>query len=49
MDYFPPALDDLVEQFVKRPGVGRKSAQRLALYVLGRPEEEAKAFADAIL
>ena len=49
MDYFPPALENLVEQFAKLPGVGRKSAQRLALYLLGRPEEEAKAFADAIL
>ena len=49
MDYFPPALENLVEQFAKLPGVGRKSAQRLAFYLLGRPDEEARAFADAIL
>ncbi len=48
MDYFPPALEALVEQFAKLPGVGRKSAQRLALYVLDLPDGEAKAFADAI-
>ena len=49
MDYFPPALEALVEQFARLPGVGRKSAQRLALFVLDQPEEAAKAFADAIL
>ncbi len=49
MEFFPPALEALVEQFAKLPGVGRKSAQRLALYVLDRPDEEARAFADAIV
>ena len=49
MDYFPPALENLVEQFAKLPGVGRKSAQRLAFYLLNQPEEAARAFADAIL
>ena len=34
MQYFPPALETLVEQFAKLPGVGVKSAQRLAFYVL---------------
>ena len=34
MEYFPPALENLVEQFAKLPGVGVKSAQRLAFYVL---------------
>ena len=49
MDYFPPALENLVEQFAKLPGVGRKSAQRLAFHLLNQPEEAARAFADAIL
>lgn len=49
MDYFPPALETLVEQFAKLPGVGRKSAQRLAFYILGQPEQTAKEFADALL
>ena len=49
MDYFPPALETLVEQFAKLPGVGRKSAQRLAFYILGQPEQAAKDFADALL
>lgn len=49
MEYFPPALETLVEQFARLPGVGKKSAQRLAFFVLGLPDEEAKAFSDAIL
>ena len=49
MDCFPPALETLVEQFARLPGIGRKSAQRLAFYILGQPEETAKAFADALL
>ena len=49
MDYFPPALETLVEHFAKLPGVGRKSAQRLAFYILGQPEQVAKDFADALL
>ncbi len=48
MEYFPPALENLVEHFAKLPGVGLKSAQRLAFHVLSLPEEEANAFAQAI-
>ncbi len=39
----------LVEAFNKLPGIGPKSAQRLTYYLLGRPEEEAKVLAEAIL
>ncbi len=49
MLYFPPALEKLVEQFARLPGIGRKSAQRLAFYILDLPESEAKEFADAIV
>ena len=49
MDYFPPALETLVEQFARLPGIGRKSAQRLAFFLLDQPEAAARAFADAIL
>ena len=41
MQYLPPALEALVEQFAKLPGVGIKSAQRLAFYVLSMTEEDA--------
>ncbi len=49
MEYFPAALEALVEQFARLPGVGGKSAQRLAFYVLSLTEDEAVAFADAIV
>ncbi len=48
MQYFPPALEKLVEQFARLPGVGKKSAQRLAFYILSLPPEAAQEFADAI-
>ncbi len=49
MQYFPAALQDLTDQFARLPGIGGKTAQRLAFYVLGLPEEEAEQFANAIL
>ena len=49
MEHFPAPLEKLVEQFARLPGIGGKSAQRLAFFVLGLPEEEAREFADAIL
>ena len=48
MEHFPPALEALVEQFARLPGVGTKSAQRLAFHVLSQSEEEAARFAQAI-
>ena len=38
----------LTEQFAKLPGIGMKSAQRLAYHVMSMPQQEAQAFADAI-
>ena len=49
MEYFPAPLEKLVEQFARLPGIGGKSAQRLAFYVLGLPLREAQEFADAII
>ena len=49
MEYFPAPLENLVEHFARLPGVGGKSAQRLAFYVLSLTEEEAAGFADAIM
>ena len=49
MQYFPASLQDLTDQFAKLPGIGGKTAQRLAFYILGLPEIEAQAFADAIM
>ena len=49
MNAFPAALERLAEQFARLPGIGSKTAQRLAFYVLGLSEQEAQAFADAIV
>ena len=49
MQFFPASLQNLADQFARLPGVGGKTAQRLAFYVLEMPTEEAQAFADAIL
>lgn len=49
MQYFPAALQELADQFARLPGIGGKTAQRLAFYVLSLPAQEAQAFADAIV
>lgn len=49
MEYFPPALEKMVEQFARLPGIGRKTAQRLALFVLSLPENEVEIFAQSVL
>lgn len=49
MLYFPAALQELTDQFAKLPGIGGKTAQRLAFYVLNLPMDEAQDFADAIV
>ncbi len=49
MQYFPAALQELADQFARLPGIGSKTAQRLAFHVLELPEEQACAFAEAIL
>lgn len=49
MQYFPAPLQELADQFARLPGIGGKTAQRLAFYVLGLPAQEAQAFADAIV
>jgi recombination protein RecR len=44
----PASLQNLVDQFKRLPGVGAKSAQRLAFHVLKTPREEAERLCDAI-
>lgn len=49
MPFFPASLDNLIDRFASLPGIGRKSAQRLAFHLLALPDAEAEAFAHAIL
>lgn len=41
-------IENLVEQLTRLPGIGRKSAQRLAFFILSMPDAEARAIANAI-
>ena len=47
--YHVAPLETLVEQFEKLPGIGHKTAQRLAYHILGVSKEEAEKFANAIM
>ena len=49
MSSFPPSLETLIDSFASLPGIGRKSAQRLAFHILSLPDGEAEAFSEAIL
>ena len=49
MQFFPAALQNLADQFARLPGIGGKTAQRLAFHVLGLSQEAAQEFADAIM
>ena len=48
MEFFPSALENLIDKFATLPGIGRKTAQRLAFYVISLSKDEAFSFADAI-
>ncbi len=49
MQFFPAALQNLADHFARLPGIGGKTAQRLAFHVLSLPLNEAEEFAAAIL
>ena len=46
---YSDALGNLVDQLAKLPGIGRKSAQRLAFHILKQPDKEARLLAKAII
>lgn len=49
MEYFALPLQNLIEEFEKLPGIGSKTAQRLAFFILNRSKEDAQKFAAAII
>ncbi len=49
MNYNIVPLTELINQFSRLPGIGKKTAQRLAYSILEQPPERAKAFAEALV
>ncbi len=49
MNYNIVPLTELINQFSRLPGIGKKTAQRLAYSILEQPPERAKAFAEALI
>ena len=49
MPFYAPPLEKLIEQLCKLPGIGPKSAQRLAFFILSLPREEAEEIAASIV
>ena len=49
MLYISDSLNQLIEEFSQLPGIGRKSAQRLALYILKLPKDEVLKIAQALV
>ncbi len=49
MQFFPAALQNLADQFARLPGIGGKTAQRLAFHVLSLPKDEVEEFAQALI
>ena len=49
MQHYPESIRALIRSFAKLPGIGEKTAERLAMHVLKRPIKEAEALADSIV
>jgi len=49
MDYYGKHIKKLIEEFSKLPGIGVKTAQRLAFYIVNQPEEVAQRFSKALV
>jgi len=49
MDYYAVPIAKLVEEFQRLPGIGHKSAQRLAFHVINMPIEKVQGLANSIL
>ncbi len=49
MNYYPRTLNKLINELGKLPGIGGKTAQRLAFHIMGLTDREAESLADAIV
>ncbi len=49
MSYYPASIQNLIKNIAKLPGIGEKTAERLALHTLRAPRHEAEALAQSLL
>jgi recombination protein RecR len=49
MDYYPGSIKTLINNLARLPGIGRKTAERLAMHILQQPEDDARRLADSIV
>jgi len=49
MDYYPGSIKKLIHTLARLPGIGRKTAERLAMHILQQPTEEAHQLARSIV
>lgn len=49
MEFYPVAIEKLIEEFAKLPSIGQKTAQRLTLHILNLPDTEVREFANALV
>ena len=49
MDYYSSQISKLIEEFASLPGIGAKSAQRLAFHMINLPAERVAQFADTLV
>ena len=49
MDYYSSQISKLIEEFASLPGIGAKSAQRLAFHLINLPAERVEQFADVMV
>lgn len=49
MEFYPVAIEKLIEEFAKLPSIGQKTAQRLTLHILNLPDNEVREFANALV
>ena len=49
MSYYPPSIQNLIKNIARLPGIGEKTAERLALHILRAPRQEAEELAQSLL
>ncbi|MCF8067914.1 MAG: recombination mediator RecR [Desulfobacterales bacterium] len=49
MNHYPSSLKNLIKNFARLPGIGQKTAERLAMHVLRAPESEARQLAESLV